>query len=79
MQILKYFKEHAYLPTLPELAKCIEYLEPGKYWTSSVEDNGTQNIILQVEPDRVILTDIRLRLMTKQLISVFTTPKSTIT
>lgn len=57
MQILKYFKEHAYLPTLPELAKCIEYLEPGKYWTSSVEDNGTQNIILQVEPDRVILTD----------------------
>lgn len=56
-EIKKYLQKHAYLPTLPELAKAIELLPPGKYWTSSIMKNGTKNIILSVNPDKVIITD----------------------
>lgn len=55
-ELIKQFQKRAYLPTLPELAKAINFLEPGKYWTSSIMDNGTKNIILQVQPDKVIIT-----------------------
>ena len=57
LEMIKQFQKRAYLPTLPELAKAIEFLEPGRYWTSSIIDNGTKNIILQVQPDKVIITD----------------------
>ena len=56
LEMMKQLQKRAYLPTLPELAKAIEFLEPGKYWTSSIIDNGTKNIILQVQPDKVIIT-----------------------
>lgn len=57
LEIAKNINERSYLPTLPELVKCIKHLAPGKYWTSSVANNGTANIILQVKPDRIIKTD----------------------
>ena len=57
MAIAKQLQSRSYLPTLPELTKCIKYLAPGKYWTSSVANNGKANIILQVKPDRIIKTD----------------------
>ena len=57
MAIAKQLQSRSYLPTLPELTKCIKYLAPGKYWTSSVANNGNANIILQVKPDRIIKTD----------------------
>lgn len=57
MAIAKQLQKRSYLPTLPELTKCIKHLAPGKYWTSSVANNGTANIILQVKPDRIIVTD----------------------
>ena len=57
LEIAKNINERSYLPTLPELVKCIKHLAPGKYWTSSIANNGTANIILQVKPDRIIKTD----------------------
>ena len=57
LEIAKNINERSYLPTLPELVKCIKHLAPGKYWTSSVANNGKANIILQVKPDRIIKTD----------------------
>ena len=57
LEIAKNINERSYLPTLPELVKCIKHLGPGKYWTSSVANNGKANIILQVKPDRIIKTD----------------------
>lgn len=57
MAIAKQLQSRSYLPTLPELTKCIRHLAPGKYWTSSVANNGKANIILQVKPDRIIKTD----------------------
>ena len=57
MAIAKQLQSRSYLPTLPELTKCIKYLASGKYWTSSVANNGKANIILQVKPDRIIKTD----------------------
>jgi len=50
-------KKYVYLPTLPELVKAIPYLAPGKYWTSSVYKNGTSNIILNVKPDNINITN----------------------
>lgn len=45
--------ERAYLPTLPELNKVMDIIGTGRYWTSSVADNGEANIMLQVNPDKV--------------------------
>lgn len=45
--------ERAYLPTLPELNKVRDIIGTGRYWTSSVADNGEANIMLQVNPDKV--------------------------
>lgn len=54
--IISYFKEKMYLPTLPELTKLIRILPAGKYWSSSIVQNGTTNLILQVQPDKIIRT-----------------------
>lgn len=49
-------KKNAYLPTLPELSKISKMLSRGSYWTSSVDDDGTSNIILNIKPDGVSAT-----------------------
>ena len=46
-----------YLPTLPELSKIISQLPKGKYWTSSIVGKGSTNLILSVQPDKVIRTN----------------------
>ena len=56
-EIVQYFKDNMYLPTLPELSKIISQLPKGKYWTSSIVGKGSTNLILSVQPDKVIRTN----------------------
>lgn len=51
---LEVLKVSAYLPTLPELTNIITMLPDGTYWTSSIAKNGTSNIALSVNPDKVL-------------------------
>ena len=56
-EIKQYLADNVYIPTLPELVKVINQLEPGEYWTSSVIKQGSKNIILKVNPDQVLTAD----------------------
>lgn len=57
-------KASAYLPTLPELVKIIDMLPAGIYWTSSVANDGTTNIALSVQPDKVLANASNAKLVT---------------
>lgn len=57
-------KTSAYLPTLPELVKIIDMLPSGVYWTSSVANDGTTNIALSVQPDKVLANAPKAKLVT---------------
>lgn len=46
--IAQYLKNNTYLPTLLELAEALEFLDDGKYWTSSVTNNGNSNIVYEI-------------------------------
>lgn len=49
--IKEYLINNTYLPTLYELSKALDFLEDGKYWTSSVTDNGQVNIVYELNPN----------------------------
>lgn len=49
--ISDYISKNAYLPTLMELSYAFDELEPGRYWTSSVADQGNSNIIYEIGID----------------------------
>ena len=57
--IVQYLKENTYLPTLFELTKAVDFLDEGKYWTSSVTNNGRCNIAYEIsyKGDRFIKGD----------------------
>lgn len=57
-------KASAYLPTLPELAKIIDMLPSGVYWTSSVANDGTSNIALSVMPDKILANASKAKVVT---------------
>lgn len=52
---IEVLKVSSYLPTLPELNMIAQMLPNGVYWTSSVAKDGTSNIALQVNPDKVLI------------------------
>ena len=57
--IVQYLKENTYLPTLFELSKAVEFLDEGRYWTSSVTNNGRCSIAYEIsyKGDRFIKGD----------------------
>lgn len=58
-RIVDYIRKYVYLPTLPELGKAENFLDQGRYWTSSVADRGNANIMVIINPggDKIVKVD----------------------
>lgn len=58
-RIIDYIRKYVYLPTLPELGKAENFLDQGRYWTSSVADRGNANIMVIINPggDKIVKVD----------------------
>lgn len=58
-RIVDYIKKYVYLPTLPELGKAENFLDQGRYWTSSIADRGNANIMVIINPggDKIVRVD----------------------
>jgi hypothetical protein len=56
-ELIDLLKTKIYLPTLPELVNIIDKLKTNKYWTSTVDNNGRDNVILDLtRNDNIIKT-----------------------